>query len=307
MVGGPSQVDTFDYKPELQRLSGQPLACVTSRKRCKNRSSPTSRMAAKTSCSRSPYAWQQYGESGMWVSELFPHIAQHVDDLCFIHSMQADSNNHAPASYQLHTGDIRVGKASLGSWTTYGLGSENQDLPGYVVLFDAGPLGGAANYSNGFLAGRVSADALARQGHAGPRSAAARRICRRPAGVAGFDSRAESAASRIARGVHRARCPAGELRARVSNAVERAGSRQSGAGNAVHAAKLRTRAQGRTHTQLRPQVPARAAARGKRRAIRAALRHARQRRLGRARASFRTTTRRWPAGPTSRSRRCSAI
>jgi hypothetical protein len=74
-----------------------------------------------------------------------------VDDLCFIHSMQADSNNHAPASYQMHTGDIRVGKASLGSWTTYGLGSVNQNLPGYVVLFDAGPLGGAANYSNGFL------------------------------------------------------------------------------------------------------------------------------------------------------------
>jgi hypothetical protein len=85
------------------------------------------------------------------VSELFPHIAQHVDDICFIHSMQADSNNHAPASYQLHTGDIRAGKASLGSWTTYGLGSENQDLPGYVVLFDAGPVGGAGNYSNGFL------------------------------------------------------------------------------------------------------------------------------------------------------------
>ena len=87
----------------------------------------------------------------MWVSELFPHVAQHVDKLCFIHSMQADSNNHAPASYQFHTGDMRVGKASLGSWTTYGLGSENQDLPGYVLLFDAGPLGGAANYSNGFL------------------------------------------------------------------------------------------------------------------------------------------------------------
>jgi hypothetical protein len=80
-----------------------------------------------------------------------PHVAEHVDDLCFIHSMQADSNNHAPASYQLHTGDVRAGKASLGSWVTYGLGTENSDLPGYVVLFDAGPLGGAANYTNGFL------------------------------------------------------------------------------------------------------------------------------------------------------------
>ena len=120
----------------------------------------------------------------MWVSELFPHIAQHVDELCFIHSMQADSNNHAPASYQFHTGDIRVGKASLGSWTTYGLGSENQDLPGYVVLFDAGPLGGAANYSNGFLPAAFQPTRLARQRNAGPRSAAAGRICRRPAGVA---------------------------------------------------------------------------------------------------------------------------
>lgn len=87
----------------------------------------------------------------MWVSELYSHTARHVDDLCFIHSMQADSNNHGPASYQLHTGDIRPGKASLGSWITYGLGSENDNLPGYVMLFDAGPLGGAANYSNGFL------------------------------------------------------------------------------------------------------------------------------------------------------------
>jgi hypothetical protein len=87
----------------------------------------------------------------MWVSELYPHLARHVDDLCFVHSLQADSNNHAPASYQLHTGDIRPGKASLGSWVTYGLGTENQELPGYVTLFDAGPLGGAANYSNGFL------------------------------------------------------------------------------------------------------------------------------------------------------------
>src|SRR4051812_36508666 len=150
LVGGPSQVDTFDYKPELQRLNGQPLPTSL------RRAIETSKFANVThTCDDkllgSPYAWRQYGESGMWVSELFPHMARHVDKLCFIHSMQADSNNHASASYQLHTGDIRVGKASLGSWTTYGLGSENQDLPGYVVLFDAGPLGGAANYTNGFL------------------------------------------------------------------------------------------------------------------------------------------------------------
>jgi hypothetical protein len=99
----------------------------------------------------SPFTWSQHGQSGLWVSNLMPHITRHADDLCVLHSLQADSNNHAPASYQLHTGDIRPGKASLGSWVTYGLGSVNRDLPGYVTLFDAGPLGGAANYSNGFL------------------------------------------------------------------------------------------------------------------------------------------------------------
>ena len=150
MVGGPSQIDTFDYKPTLTDLDGKPV--------------PESFRAALNGtrhanvfhgCDdvilKSPFRFERRGQSGMWVSELMPHVAEHVDDLCFIHSMQADSNNHAPASYQLHTGDVRAGKASLGSWVTYGLGTENSDLPGYVVLFDAGPLGGAANYTNGFL------------------------------------------------------------------------------------------------------------------------------------------------------------
>ncbi|MBM3954376.1 MAG: DUF1501 domain-containing protein [Planctomycetes bacterium] len=150
MVGGPSQVDTFDHKPALQALDGQPLpgslrAAIAGSRFANVLHGCTDRLLA------SPYRWQRHGESGMWVSELFPAVARHVDRLCFIHSLQADSNNHAPASYQAHTGDIRAGKASLGAWTTYGLGSESADLPGYVVLFDAGPLGGAANYSHGFL------------------------------------------------------------------------------------------------------------------------------------------------------------
>src|SRR3954467_10907610 len=150
MVGGPSQVDTFDYKPALQRLNGQPMP-ASFRQAIERTKFANVTHGCEAKLLGSPYSWRQYGESGMWVSELFPQIAQHVDKLCFIHSMQSGSNNHAPASYQFHTGDIRAGKASLGSWTTYGLGSENQDLPGYVVLFDTGPLGGAANYSNGFL------------------------------------------------------------------------------------------------------------------------------------------------------------
>jgi hypothetical protein len=150
MVGGPSQVDTFDYKPELQKLAGKPVP-DSIQKAVKATRFANVFHGCKEEILPSPYKFKQYGQSGLWVSELYSHVAEHVDDLCLIHSLQADSNNHAPASYQMHTGDIRAGKASLGSWVTYGLGTENQDLPGYVMLFDAGPLGGAANYSNGFL------------------------------------------------------------------------------------------------------------------------------------------------------------
>jgi hypothetical protein len=150
MVGGPSHVDTFDYKPELQKLDGKPVP-DTIRKAVEATRFANVFHGCKDELLASPFKWRQHGQTGLWVSELYPHVAGHVDDLCFIHSIQAESNNHGPASYQLHTGDIRPGKASLGSWITYGLGTENQDLPGYVMLFEAGPLGGAANYSNGFL------------------------------------------------------------------------------------------------------------------------------------------------------------
>lgn len=150
MVGGPSQVDTFDHKPLLQKLNGQPVP-ESFRKAIEATRHANVFHGCKDLLMGSPFGWKQRGRSGMWVSDLFPSVARHVDDLCFIHSMQAESNNHAPASYQLHTGDIRPGKASLGSWVTYGLGTENQDLPAYVMLFDAGPLGGAANYTNGYL------------------------------------------------------------------------------------------------------------------------------------------------------------
>jgi len=150
MVGGPSQVDTFDYKPELQKLDGKPVP-ASLRKAVEATRFANVFHGCKDELLASPYAWKQHGKSGMWVSDLYPHLAEHVDDLCFVHSLQAESNNHAPASYQMHTGDTRSGKASLGSWVTYGLGSQNQDLPGYVLLFEAGPLGGAANYTNGFL------------------------------------------------------------------------------------------------------------------------------------------------------------
>ena len=150
MVGGPSSIDTFDYKPELKKLHEKRVPASIRKAVLASRFAN----AITTSTNEilaSPWAFKQHGQSGMWVSELFPHMARHVDDLCFIHSMQAESNNHAPASIQLHTGETVGGKASLGSWVTYGLGTENQNLPGYVLLFEAGPQGGATNYSNGFL------------------------------------------------------------------------------------------------------------------------------------------------------------
>src|SRR6478735_1722181 len=149
-VGGPSHVDTLDYKPELQKLNGKPVP-QSIQDAVKASRHANVFQGCKEELLASPYKWAQHGQSGMWVSELLPELAKHVDDLCFIHSLQAESNNHAPASYQLHTGEIQAGKASLGSWVTYGLGTENQNLPGYVLLFDAGPLGGSANYTNGFL------------------------------------------------------------------------------------------------------------------------------------------------------------
>ncbi|MDB5298439.1 MAG: hypothetical protein JWO87_102 [Phycisphaerales bacterium] len=150
MVGGPSHVDTFDYKPELQKLNGKPVP-DSLRKAVERTRFANVFHGCKDELLASPFSFKQYGQSGTWISELYPHLARHADDLCFIHSIQADSNNHGPASYQMHTGDIRPGKASLGSWVTYGLGTANQNLPGYVLLFEAGPLGGAANYANGFL------------------------------------------------------------------------------------------------------------------------------------------------------------
>jgi len=150
MVGGPSQIDTFDYKPILHGLNGKPVP-ESIRKALEATRHANVFHGCKDELMASPYRFAQYGQSGTWVSQLFPRMAEHVDDISLIYSTQADSNNHAPASYQMHTGDVRGGKASLGSWVTYGLGTENTDLPGYVVLFDAGPLGGNANYNNGFL------------------------------------------------------------------------------------------------------------------------------------------------------------
>jgi len=147
MAGAPSQLELFDYKPELRRLDGQDC--------------PASFLAGKRfafisgvpKLLGSQYPFKQAGQSGQWISDRLPHIAGHVDDICFIKSMRTDQFNHAPAQLLVHTGNPRLGYPAFGSWVLYGLGTENQNLPGFIVLLSGGksPDGGKQLWSSGFL------------------------------------------------------------------------------------------------------------------------------------------------------------
>src|SRR5690242_471121 len=142
MDGGPSQVDTFDPKPLLEKEHGQPF---------KMKMEPT-QFNNNGNTFGSPWKFRQYGQSGLPVSDLFPHVGQRADDLCFIRSMVSNFSEHTTANYFLHTGLGLSGRPSMGAWISYGLGSENQDLPGFVVL-NGGltPPGGLENFGSGFL------------------------------------------------------------------------------------------------------------------------------------------------------------
>lgn len=145
--GGPSQVDTWDYKPELQQRDGLELEGFDNK---------TGFFANSVGpLMKSPFAWKQYGQSGSWVSDLFPHLSKHVDKMAFIHSCHTDSNNHSPALFKINTGSTRMGWPCVGSWLTYGLGSDSRDLPAFVVMsdpLDRGlPKGHASNWGAGFL------------------------------------------------------------------------------------------------------------------------------------------------------------
>jgi len=147
MYGGPCQVDTFDYKPLLAKLDGKPVPA--SFKKSDKVGGVFNQ--CKDELMSGPWSWKRHGKSGLWVSDLLPQIARHADDLCVIKSMHSESSNHAPATYQMNTGVTITGKPSMGSWVTYGLGSENENLPGYVLLFKVAGLGGSANWNNAFL------------------------------------------------------------------------------------------------------------------------------------------------------------
>ncbi|MBI84240.1 MAG: hypothetical protein CMJ81_13645 [Planctomycetaceae bacterium] len=145
MYGGPSHLDLFDYKPALKKFAGKSVHDVVDTKGARSGGG----------LFPSPYRFRQYGESGHWVSDRFPRFAGVIDHTAMLRGVYGNSISHAPALFEVNTGTIRTGFPSLGSWTTYGLGSENEELPGFVVMYDyrGGPIGGAPNWGSGFLPG----------------------------------------------------------------------------------------------------------------------------------------------------------
>jgi hypothetical protein len=143
MNGGPSQVDTFDHKPELAKQKGQRPAIT---KDLKTENGTGGMMP-------SPFKFPRRGESGLPISELFQHTGKFADDMCVINGMYTDIPNHEPSMFMMNSGHVQAIRPSYGSWLLYGLGTENQNLPGYVVLCPGLPVNGAANWSNRFLPG----------------------------------------------------------------------------------------------------------------------------------------------------------
>ena len=134
MRGGPSHVDTFDHKPQLAVDNGKPAPGKKNRK-----------------LMESPWAFKQHGQSGQWISELFPNVAGHADDLCVLNGMHADVPSHPECFVQLHTGSFQFVRPSMGAWVLYGLGTENANLPGFITLNPPSRVGGAQNYGSSFL------------------------------------------------------------------------------------------------------------------------------------------------------------
>ena len=143
MNGGPSQVDTFNYRPELEKYHGQPVPTGNFR---------TERLTG--GLMKSPFRFRQYGDSGLWVSDLFRETAQHIDDICVINSMRAEVPNHEPSLMLMNCGDGRLPRPSFGAWVNYGLGSMNRNLPGFIVMCPGGyPIVATRNWRSAFLPG----------------------------------------------------------------------------------------------------------------------------------------------------------
>ena len=144
MNGAPSHIDTFDPKPALTKLNGTPYK---GKVKVGSNGRPIGYLA------QSPFKFDQHGQSGLPISDLFPHTSRHADDLCVIRSMYTDTAAHASGCLQMNTGDVKIGSPSLGSWLSYGLGTESLDLPSFVVMTDprGGPIGSASNWTAGYM------------------------------------------------------------------------------------------------------------------------------------------------------------
>ncbi|MDP1563237.1 MAG: DUF1501 domain-containing protein [Pirellulaceae bacterium] len=145
MQGGVSQVDSFDYKPLINQRAGEVLTFADARQLAK-----VGRNTEQTLLP-TPWSFSQHGQSSRWVSELFPHMAKHVDDLCFLHAMHTNGVAHGPATLFLHCGAMQEARPSFGSWVLYGLGAENQNLPGFVSIAPSLGNGGVRNFGSAFL------------------------------------------------------------------------------------------------------------------------------------------------------------
>ncbi len=242
MFGGPSHLDTFDPKPLLLRDSGRPLP---QEKRPRVVSFPN-RMGNLVG---SAFEFGQHGESGLAISSLFPHLAQRADDLCVINSMHCSNSRHGGAVLEWHTGSDTFIRPSFGSWVTYGLGSENQDFPGYVTICQDLSQGGANNFGSAFLPAVYQGTTL---GYAGERAADARipflgrRLgdTRIAASRAGLDRRDGSAPGNATRAGLRAGCQDLLVRAGLPDASPGTGDARYRGRIKRHRAPLRPRRRG---------------------------------------------------------------
>ena len=201
--GAPSQMDLYDPKPLLNEWHGKPLPPSLTKDMKLAFIKPTAAVLG------SPRTFKKYGQAGMELSDLLPHTASIADDIALVRSMQSDQFNHHPGQLQLFTGHNQVGRPSMGSWALYGLGSESENLPGFVVLSSgAGTSGGTDNFSSGFLPSTYSGTQFRNSGDP-------ILYLTNPAGISGKTQRARLDAIRDLNGLHQAETGDEEINARI--------------------------------------------------------------------------------------------
>jgi hypothetical protein len=159
MQGGVSHVDSFDYKPLLEKEDGKKMPFLDARLKANTGMGESQQRVMK-----SPWKFQQYGQSARWASELFPKMAEHIDDLCMLHGVHTEGVAHGPATLFLHCGSANFIRPSMGSWINYGLGTENENLPGFVTICPSAGNGGARNYGGAFLPAKYQGTPLGKAG-----------------------------------------------------------------------------------------------------------------------------------------------